>query len=271
MIDPLVDAIRARQVILFVGAGVSMNLGLPSWSTLISEMGSQLDFEPMVFKSHGDLLELAEYYRLKKTSLGALRSWMDRTWHTQEERVDVSDIHQAIVDLQCPIIYTTNYDRWLEIAFQRRGKSFVKIANVGDFTKICDGVTQIVKLHGDFEDDTSLVLTETSYFERLAFESPLDIKLRSDSIGRPILFIGYGFADVNIRYLQYKLDRMWSESAYSAARPKSFMFLARPNPVRETILDRRGIFPVVSEADDPAKGLAAFLKRLVREAFGGTA
>ena len=48
------------------------------------------------------------------------------------------------------------------------------------------------------------------------------------------------------------------------------MFLARPNPVRETILDRRGILPVVSETDDPSKGLAAFLKRLVREAFGGT-
>jgi hypothetical protein len=132
-------------------------------------------------------------------------------------------------------------------------------------------MTQIVKLHGDFEDDSSLVLTETSYFERLAFESPLDIKLRSDSIGRPILFIGYGFSDVNIRYLQYKLDRMWSDSAYSASRPRSFMFLARPNPVRETILDRRGILPVVSEFDDPSKGLAAFMKSLVREAFGGTA
>jgi len=233
-------------------------------------MGSQLEFDPMVFKAHGGLPELAEYYRLKKTSLGHLRSWMDRSWHKNEERVDSSDIHRAIVDLQFQIIYTTNYDRWLEIAFQRRGKSFVKIANVGDFTKIRDGVPQIVKLHGDFEDDASLVLTETSYFERLAFESPLDIKLRSDSIGRPLLFIGYGFSDMNIRYLQYKLDRMWSNSAYSSSRPKSFMFLARPNPVQEAILDQRGILPVVSESDDPAQGLTAFLKRLVREAFGST-
>jgi hypothetical protein len=248
-----------------------MNLGLPSWNALISEMGSQLDFDPMVFKSHGDVYELAEYYWLKKTALGS-PAQLDGP-NVAYERGESRRLGGSSSDCRPAVSHHlhTNYDRWLEIAFQRRHKSFVKIANVGDFTKISDGVTQIVKLHGDFEDDSSLVLTETSYFERLAFESPLDIKLRSDSIGRPILFIGYGFSDINIRYLQYKLDRMWSGSAYSAARPKSFMFLARPNPVRETILDRRGILPVVSESDEPSKGLATFLKRLVREAFGGTA
>src|SRR5688572_15170426 len=247
MIEPLIDSIRSRQFVLFVGAGVSKNLGLPSWDELIGEMGDQLDFDPMVFKSHGSQLELAEYYQLRKTTLGPLRSWMDRTWHKDEARVDDSEVHQAIVDLQCPIIYTTNYDRWLEIAFARRGKPFVKIANVGDFTRICDGVPQIVKLHGDFEDDSSLILTETSYFERLAFESPLDIKLRSDSIGKTILFIGYSLTDINIRYLLYKLHRMWVDSDYSRVRPKSYVFLPRPNPIKEAILRQRGIQPILSE------------------------
>ncbi|MGB8802535.1 MAG: SIR2 family protein [Candidatus Acidiferrales bacterium] len=270
MIDQLVDAVRTRQTILFVGAGVSRSLGLPSWSELIREMANHLDYDPMVFQGYGDYLELAEYYKLKKTSMGSLRSWMDRTWHTDEPRVDESKVHQAIVNLGCPTIYTTNYDRWLEIAFARRNKSFVKIANVGDFTKIRDGITQIVKLHGDFEDDGSLVLTETSYFERMSFESPLDIKLRSDSIGRTILFVGYGLSDINIRYLLYKLRCMWDTSAFAAARPKSFMFLTRPNPVQEAILDRRGIVPIVSEVDDPTSGLGDFLERLAREAFGTT-
>src|ERR1051325_10681320 len=198
MIDPLVQALRERQAILFVGAGVSKSLGLPTWSELIAEMAVQLDYDPSVFEAHGSgYLELAEYYKLKKTSLGPLRSWMDRKWHLDDSKVDASKTHQAILNLGFPIIYTTNYDTWLEIAFKRKSKSFVKIANVGDFTKIRDGLTQIVKLHGDFDDDESLVLTETSYFERLAFESPLDIKLRSDSIGKPILFMGYGFSDIN--------------------------------------------------------------------------
>jgi hypothetical protein len=268
MIEPLIQAVRNRQAILFVGAGVSRQLGLPSWNELISEMAKQLDYDPAVFQSHGGYLELAEFYKIKKTSMGSLRSWMDRTWHTDEARVDKCQTHRSIVALKCPLIYTTNYDRWLEIAFARYQNEFVKIANVGDFTKIRDGVTQIVKLHGDLDDDTSLVLTESSYFDRLAFESPLDIKLRSDSLGKSILFVGYSLTDINIRYLLYKLHRLWSESDFVSARPKSYIFLTRPNPIQEAILGERGITPIVSDVDDEGTSLTAFLEKLVRDAFG---
>lgn len=270
MIQQLAEAIRSRQVLLFAGSGLSRNLGLPSWGELIAEMAKQLGYDPAVFEGHGGYLELAEYYLIRKTSMGALRSWMDRTWHTDEAKVDGSRSHNAIVDLKFPTIYTTNYDRWIEIAFQRRGQPFVKIANVGDFTKIREGVPQIIKLHGDFDDDESLVLSETSYFDRLSFESPLDLKLRSDSIGKAILFVGYSLSDVNVRYLLYKLHRLWTESTYSSARPKSYLFLARPNPVHEAILERRGILPIVAEIDDAGLALSNFLEKLLREAFGTT-
>jgi hypothetical protein len=268
VIQPLVDAIRTRQAILFAGAGLSRNLGLPSWGELIGEMAKQLGYDPEVFAGHGGYLELAEYYELQKTSMGALRSWMDRTWHTDEARVDKSRVHSAVIGLKFPTIYTTNYDRWLEIAFQRQHQPFVKIANVGDFTRAVDGLTQIVKLHGDFDDDSSLVLTETSYFDRLAFESPLDLKLRSDTIGKSVLFVGYSLSDVNVRYLLYKLHRLWADSKFSSARPKSYLFLTRPNPIQEAILENRGIIPIVSSADDEGTALRDFLEKLLHEAFG---
>jgi hypothetical protein len=265
VIEPLVEAIRDRQAMLFVGAGVSRALGLPSWEELIGEMAVELGYDPDVFAKNGGYLVLAEYYELQKATLGPLRSWMDRKWHTDESKVDASSVHKAIVDLEFPIIYTTNYDRWLEIAHQRRGKAFTKIANVGDFTKIRDGTTQIVKLHGDFDEDHSLVLTETSYFDRLSFESPLDIKLRSDAIGKAILFLGYSLSDINVRYLLYKLHRLWADSAFAAAQPRSFVFMPRPNPVQQAILARRGITPIVSELDDSGAGLRDFLEKLVHD------
>jgi hypothetical protein len=265
VIDILVDAVRTRQAMLFVGAGVSRGLGLPSWQQLIDRMAQELDYDPRVFELFGDYLELAEYYQLRKSTIGPLRSWMDREWHKDPARVDSSGAHSALLDLDFPIVYTTNYDRWLEIAYERRGIAYTKIANVGDFTKIRDGVPQIVKLHGDFDDDYSLVLTETSYFDRLTFESPLDIKLRSDAIGKAILFVGYSLSDINVRFLLFKLYKLWENSDFASSRPKSFVFLSRPNPIQELILTKRGIFPVVSDADDPGAGLEKFLTSLVTE------
>lgn len=268
MIEELAEAVREKQAILFVGAGVSMNLGVPSWKDLIDEMARKLEYDPKVFELYGNNLELAEFYKIKETTLDTLCDWMDREWHKNPEKVADSRVHQAITQLDFPTIYTTNFDRWLEIAFEERGIHVDKIANVDDFTKIRDGVCQIVKLHGDVEDADSLVLTETSYFERLDFESPLDIKLRSDVIGKTILFVGYGLSDINIRYLLYKLQCMWAGSADPSERPKSYIFLAQPNRVQEAILERRGIVPIVSDTDDPAKGLETFMAELLRKARG---
>jgi hypothetical protein len=37
------------------------------------------------------------------------------------------------------------------------------------------------RLSFDFEDDQSLVLIETDYFDRLSFDTPLDVEFRSDA------------------------------------------------------------------------------------------
>jgi hypothetical protein len=43
-----------------------------------------------------------------------------------------------------------------------RSYCFHKIANMADLTHYGESVTAIIKFHGDFEDDGSLVLTETT-------------------------------------------------------------------------------------------------------------
>lgn len=261
----LIEAIREKRAILFVGAGVSMCLNLPSWRGLIEEAARQLGYDPDIYSTFGDYLLLAEYYESVKGSIGPLRSWMDVTWHSSSIKIEKSAVHRIIVELSFPIIYTTNYDRWLEKAFDYYGKAYAKIVNAGDLTLIKEGITQIVKLHGDFDDDSSIVLTESSYFERLNFESPLDIRLRADILGRPILFIGYNLSDINIRYLLFKLQKLWESSSQSKVRPESYIFLSRPNPVQEKVLKTRSIIPIFSPVDDPGEGLKLFLEQLSRE------
>ena len=173
-------------------------LGLPVYSELMNQMAINLGYDPKQFKTwgNGDFLIMAEYYYQQKGTLGALRSWMDRLWHHTDIAIGKSEIYKIIIDLDFPVIYTTNFDRWLENAYDYYKKEYNKITNVADIAKIHTNKTQIIKFHGDFDDDSSLVLTESSFFRGLDFESPLDIKLRSDSLEKSLLFIGYSL----IRY-----------------------------------------------------------------------
>lgn len=266
-LQELTEAIRKRNVILFVGGGVSMNLGLPSWNKLIDRLAKDLGFDKDIFRSYGDHLILAEYYKMNK-GIGPLRSWMDRKWHNTE-KVNIRDsrIHQLIVELDFPLIYTTNYDRWIEFAFEAYERPYIKISDVTDLKRATEGITQIVKFHGDFDNDSSIVLTESSYFDRLDFETPLDIKLRADVLGKSILFIGYSLSDINIRFLLYKLNKMWLSAKNNGAKPKSFILLMQPNPVQEMVLEKRGIVTIISQNEDPGDGLTDFLENLYRGTY----
>ncbi|MBA1183518.1 SIR2 family protein [Stutzerimonas nitrititolerans] len=260
--DKLREAYRNNRLILFVGSGVSANIGLPPWRELIDEIATQLDYDPEVFDTYGNFLALAEYYRIRKGNIGPLRSWMDREWHRDIEIRD-SEIHRLIVQGRFPAIYTTNYDRWLENAHDAHEVDYIKIANASDLVKAQTGVRQIVKFHGDFDDDDSIVLDETSYYERLQFETPLDIKLRADTLSKAVLFIGYSLSDTNIRLLFYKLSKMWNERETKGVRPISYVFSHKPNPVQQEILSQWGIRMIASEDDQPGLALQRFLEDLV--------
>jgi len=258
----LAAATKAGRTILFAGAGLSMSVGLPSWKELIDYMRAELDLPEDDGKGGVTYQTLAEYYRLRQGSIGPLRSWMDRTWSVSEAKVRRSKIHDLIVALDFPIIYTTNYDNNLEVAYKLHKRAFIKITNVRDLTRTCEGVPQIVKFHGDFSDDQSLVLTETDYFDRLEFDSPLDIKFRSDTLGRTLLFIGYSMSDLNIRLLLHRLWKTWRVSGREKDRPRSFLFAHRPNPVQTAVLEQWGITVLTQDEANPEAALLAFLSRL---------
>ncbi|HEY8578587.1 MAG TPA: SIR2 family protein [Beijerinckiaceae bacterium] len=263
-IEGLAEAVCERRAILFAGAGLSMSVGLPSWSQLVAHMAQELELPDELLRAPGATYHaIAEYYRITRGSIGPLRSWMDRTWRVSPDAVRASRLHQLVVELDFPLIYTTNYDRNIETAFEVHGARYVKIASARDLAKVRDDATQIVKFHGDFDDDASLVITETDYFERLAFDSPLDVKLRSDALARTVLFVGYSMTDLNIRLLLHNIWRTWRLSGCARDRPKSYVHMSERNPMQEAILSQWGLTVLAGSGAPPQEALTELMEALL--------
>lgn len=251
------------KLIPFVGAGLSRPLGLPAWSELMDLVAVQLGYDPEVFKINGNELQLAEYYVAVKGGIGPLRSLMDRAFNPVDEQIASSRAHAALADMGLPLIYTTNYDEIIERSFELRGRPVHTIANIDDIATAPPNVTHVVKFHGTFSDDTSLVLTESNYFDRLAFESAIDIKLRADTLGRSLLFIGYSLSDVNIRYLLYKLHKLRQAERRPGKRaPSAFLTTFGVGEIQRALLARWNVSIIDLDPVDKEQSVGEFLEAL---------
>lgn len=261
---PIRELRKEKRLIPFIGAGLSIPLGLPSWSTLVGIIARQLGYDPDVFRLNGNNLQLAEYYVAVKGSIGPLRSEMDRLFNPTAERIKASRAHAALASMSLPVLYTTNYDRIIERAFEMRGVPCHTIANIDDISAAPSDATQIVKFHGTFSDDASLVLTESNYFERLEFESAIDIKLRADMLGKSLLFLGYSLSDVNIRYMLYKLHKLRGQVKRDGNRnPSAFLTTFGSGEIQRTLLARWDVSIVELDPADKTSSLDDFLEGLL--------
>lgn len=261
----LLEAISQKKVVLFAGAGVSMNLNLPSWGKLIEQIAAELCIEHELFEQQGNFLELAEFFEIQKGSINPLVDWMKKNFLVSDGVIKASEVHELIVQLDFEKIYTTNYDNCIERAHDLFFKNYIKIAGPQDFHEIRQGVTQIIKYHGDLSDVNSIVLTESSYFDRLSLNHPLDLKLQSDTLGRSILFIGYSLSDIDVRYLLNRIQKQWNGKIEDLHIPKSYVLLSKVTEVQKNILESRNIEVIHDNSFPPGEELAVFLRKLVNQ------
>lgn len=263
--DELKALLKSGKLIPFVGAGLSMNLGLPSFSNLIDDIARELGYDPDVYRLNGTNLQLAEYYVAVKGSIGPLRSMMDRKFNPSDEMIRSSGAHIALTKMKLPIIYTTNYDRIIEHSFELMNLPVHTIANIDDFALAPNDTTQVVKFHGTFSDDASLVLTESSYFDRLAFESAIDIKLRSDMLGKCLLFIGYSLDDINVRYMLYKLFKLRQQVKNEGGKrtPSAYLTTFGSGEIQKTLLAKWNVSIIELDPVDKKQSIEKFLEELI--------
>jgi NAD-dependent SIR2 family protein deacetylase len=262
-VDDVKIAIAGKKLVLFAGAGVSMNLGLPSWSGLIDKLARDVGFDPSLFQAMGEFDALAEFYEIEKGGRLDIVDWMRREWHSSKISTLTSEIHDLIVRCDFPRIYTTNYDHWLEQSYIQRGTPCSAIIDVRDLPKLTEPDPSVIKFHGDLSTPESMILTESDYATRMSLESPLDIQLRSDTLQRGILFLGYSLRDKNLRYILHKLKQLRDGFASLSAYPPSYLLTNRVNHVEEKLLNQWGVEVIVPDELDASTALQEFLRSIV--------
>ncbi len=257
----LLGLVHERRVIPFVGAGFSVGLGLPGWDGLlrqvaedlrISEVDPRLDFDALYHDASEDFLRVAEYLYLRAGSnIGPLRLSISHALSVRRSLCS-STPHVELVNLGAPQVYTTNFDDGIEETYRELGQPMEVVSLPRDVAVADPQQTQIIKYHGDLRYDDTLVLTESQYWRRLDLESPMDLKFRSDLLGRSVLFIGYSFSDINIRVIWFKLMRMMEDVPESDRKP-SYIVRFEPNPVLEALYRHVGLTTIVLDPDAKAK------------------
>ncbi len=256
ILDELAQEIKEKRIIPFVGAGLSKNLGLPGWESLVQKVAEDLDYDPEVILTYGDFLQIAEYHIIKYGSKNRIAKLVDRNVRAVKYDIGSSKAHEYLVKMNFPTIYTTNFDEALEEAFEYHGYPYCRIATLDDILCAQQNATQIVKFHGCLDYDETLVISETDYFNRLDMEGPIDIKLRSDLLGKTVLFLGYSFRDLNVRYLWTKLFKIMQSNC------KAYMVTMLPNPVFEAIYGKKGMRIICLNSDNPEQDIVDFLHEL---------
>lgn len=262
-IEELARNIKDKKVLLFLGAGISASMGLPDWNTLIKIMGEKLGYDGELFLTFGDYMVLAEHFKQKSRDalFQLLQEKMDLSSREDyEEELAGSEIYKMIMELDFPVIYTTNYDTLIEDYYRLNGISFDKVVEIGNMNELRDGNTRIMKFHGDIKDRDSLVLTESEYFARMDFQSFMDIQLQADLLKYHVLFLGYSLSDINVKLMLYRAQGRWGKDRCK----NSYIFSVTPNQIRENVFANNGITTITGFSVDKYEGTKRFLEDLLK-------
>jgi len=245
--EHLLDSYKQGTLIPFIGAGFSAAGGYPSTGEIIDSLLQRFHIQAseIHLDNNTSLPSIAEYLKiLNSGDISPIVAEIAGHFTRSTDDAHALAPQRLLASLSCPVVYTTNYDALIERAFAYARKPYTVIVNTEDIiNSAVQKCTHIVKYHGDFEQPSSMVLTESDYFTRLEYETPMDIKLRSNILGKSILFMGYSFSDFNIRYLWFKMRKMM-QGVREQNIPKSFILLTEGNKMMATLLEHRGIIPL---------------------------
>lgn len=259
-LEMLARLIKEKKVMLFIGAGISASVGFASWGELISRLGIDQGYDKEIFKEYGNNMMLAEYVDNRSRRVYEKIREIFRIDDDIRAELKKSEIYDALLKLDCPVIYTTNYDHLIEEYYRMEGHKFNRVVTIEDMQQLDpENSTRIMKFHGDIEKEASIVLTESQYYKRMDFQNFMDVQLQADMLQYHVLFLGYSLSDINMKLLLYLSGKRQENSAN---KMKGYIFTATPNKVQKEVFRKNGIISFSGGTADKKEATKDFLIRL---------
>lgn len=204
VLDELAELLAKHKLVPFFGAGISrQQLGVAG-AELAREMAAQLS-EP-----EDTLLSKVADDFADRLGEDALLVFLKRKLILSQFDDAKVPIHRLLVSLSLNLLYTTNQDNVFELVASHYGRHYRPITTLEDLSEWNPGEPALIKFHGSLDNASSLVFGTRSYAIRIkAADHPLDIRLRSDLLGKRLLFLGYGLQDENVTKLLVNIQRVF--------------------------------------------------------------
>ncbi|NOS70150.1 MAG: SIR2 family protein [Verrucomicrobia bacterium] len=268
--DELKKRYREGRLIPFIGAGISRSVkwtadGVekrgPSWKDMVDQAIHELGFAvPDLLRVRGTDLQILEYFQMRNGGeFSRLTNWLVRNMHPPDEALKNSLIHHELAALKdCRLIYTTNYDDFIERSFALNGRACHEVV-IEDHMQQNRSESEIIKFHGSWNFPKTMVISESHYEERLKLKTCLDHRLRSDLLGNAVLFIGYSFRDPNVSYIFRLMKDEFGPLPLSAAGRRAYIAVSEPSGFECKLFLERQIEVIHIGSQDPVGDIVKLL------------
>lgn len=205
----LVEAIKNDKLVIFCGAGISMSepTKLPSFNELSEKIAELTNQEKRNDESD-------EQYLGRIENLGHdVHNEVCNILSTTQTQPNTN--HETLIDFfkKDIRIVTTNYDIMLESTLEKKERK----TNIYSYPALPHGdkFNGIVHLHGEVNNPTDIVLTDSDFGKSYMYYSNVTTFLRSLFESEyTVLFIGYSYNDIVMKYFTRSLPDLSGKKRY---------------------------------------------------------
>ena len=199
----LAEELEKGKLVVFVGAGVSKNSGLPDWKELIKDYAEYRGIKEFTSKEYLTIPEevFERYGSLKYYEIAEKRF---------SGKYVPNSVHRILKKMNLTYIITTNYDTLIENEIKN-----LQVVSKDEDLPYTSSNKMLIKMHGDFKNK-NIVLKKSDYDNYEKNFQLISTLIKGLFTTNTILFIGYSYNDTNVQQIMNWIKEILKEETRKA-------------------------------------------------------